>query len=205
MDRIKEGRFAPFYDLFFDAVLKPIHLKNLEIISKYHCEKIIDLGCGTGAQCRVLSNHGFEVVGIDHSEKMLQVAKNKKLNKTTFIHGDITEHIVLDQTFDCAIITLVLHPNDQKTITSIIKEAKKITKQDGIIIITDYNHGRHTTGKLATMVIKCIESLAMPSHRSNFFKFMKRGAMQTILSEHAYRVLESFSFYGNSLNMLVVT
>ena len=121
MDVQTEGKFALFYEFFLDGALKPIRLKNLEIISKYHCEKIIDLGCGTGSQCRILSKHGFEVVGIDSSEKMLKVAKKKNMYKTTFMRGDITENILPYETFDCVIITLVLHTNNRKTIKSILE------------------------------------------------------------------------------------
>ena len=191
-----EGRLASYYDFFFSEVLKPIRLKNLEIISKHGCKNIIDLGCGTGDQCRILSQHGFEVVGVDNSKNMIQVAMRKNIHRATFI---------LDQTFDCAIITLVLHPNDKKTITNIVEEAKRVTKKHGIIIITDYDYGRHITGKLATMVIKFIESLATSSHRKNYFEFMRRGALQTILPKDKYYVLESCSFYNNALKNLVVS
>ncbi len=77
MDVAIEGRFASYYDFFFSEVLKPIRLKNLEIISKHRCKNIIDLGCGTGSQCRILSQHGFEVVGVDNSKNMIQVAMRK--------------------------------------------------------------------------------------------------------------------------------
>jgi ubiquinone/menaquinone biosynthesis C-methylase UbiE len=129
MDVQTEGKFALFYDFFLDGALKPIRLKNLEIISKYHCQKIIDLGCGTGSQCRILSKHGFEVVGIDSSEKMLKVAKKKNIYKTTFMRGDITQNLLPHETFDCVIITLVLHTNNRKTIKRILEEAKKVTKK----------------------------------------------------------------------------
>ncbi len=205
MDVAIEGRFASYYDFFFSEVLKPIRLKNLEIISKHRCKNIIDLGCGTGSQCRILSQHGFEVVGVDNSKNMIQVAMRKNTHRATFILGDITKPIFLDQTFDCAIITLVLHPNDKKTITNIVEEAKRVTKKHGIIIITDYDYGRHITGKLATMVIKFIESLATSSHRKNYFEFMRRGALQTILPKDKYYVLESCSFYNNALMNLVVS
>jgi ubiquinone/menaquinone biosynthesis C-methylase UbiE len=205
MDVTTEGKFASFYDFFLDGALKPIRLKNLEIISKHHCEKIIDLGCGTGSQCRILSKQGFEVVGIDSSEKMLKVAKKKNMYKTTFILGDITENIVPHETFDCAIITLVLHTNNRKTIKRILEEAKRITKKNGFIIIADYGHGIHFKGKLAALFIRFIESFTNSSHRTHYFEFMRRGALQAILSEEKYQVLESLSFYDNALNIRVVT
>ena len=205
MDVTTEGKFALFYDFFLDGALKPIRLKNLEIISKHHSEKIIDLGCGTGSQCSILSKHGFEVVGIDSSEKMLKVAKKKNMYKTTFILGDITENIVPHETFDCAIISLVLHTNNRKTIKRILEEAKRVTKKNGFILIADYGYGIHFKGKLVALFIRFIESFTNSSHRTHYFEFMRRGALQAILSEEKYQVLESFSFYDNALNIRVVT
>lgn len=205
MDVATEGKFALFYDFFLDGLLKPIRLKQIEVISKHHCEKIIDLGCGTGSQCRAISKHGFNVVGIDNSEKMLKVAKKKNMDNITFVLGDIIQNIFPDETFDCALITLVLHLNDQHTITKIVQEAKRMTKKTGIIIIADYDFGKHYTGKFAANFIRIIESFTNSSHRRNYFEFMKRGALQALLSEEKYHILESFSFYNNALNVCVVT
>lgn len=204
MDVTTEGKFAFFYDFFLDGLLKPIRLKQLEIASKYHCEKIIDLGCGTGSQCRILSKYGFDVVGIDNSEKMLKVAKKKNIFNTTFILGDITETIFPDGTFDCALFTLVLHLNNQSMIKETVEEARRVTKKTGIIIIADYDFGKHYTGKFAANFIRVIESFTNSSHRINYFEFMRRGALQALLSEEKYHVLESFSFYDNALNVCVV-
>lgn len=204
MDVATEGTFAPLYDLFFDRVLKQIRLKNLEIINRHHCKRIVDLGCGTGSQCRVLSNNGLEVAGIDTSEKMLKVAKKKDIHKTTFILGDITAKSFSSEPFDCAIISLVLHPNNQETIQRIIQEAKRIVKKNGIIILVDYDYGQHIKGKIAQRFIQLIESFANHSHRSNYFDFMRRGALPAIISKENLQILESYPFYNNALKIYVI-
>jgi SAM-dependent methyltransferase len=37
--------------------------------------RALDVGCGTGADCRLLAEHGFEVVGVDFSEAALRRAR----------------------------------------------------------------------------------------------------------------------------------
>lgn len=199
-----EGRFASLYDFFFDGLLKPIRLGNRDIIKKYNCKNIIDLGCGTGSQCRVLSKEGVDVVGVDLSEKMLIVARKKNLYKTRFMYGDISNTDLSDGSFDCAIITLVLHPNDQKTIKQILLEAKRIIRKNGIIIITDYDVGKHFKGRFSGTIIRIIESMANTSHRRNYFEFMNRGGLYKIMSTENIEILESFSFYGNTLCSCVI-
>jgi len=199
-----EGTFASLYDVFFDGVLKPIRHKNLEIIQRCHCENIIDLGCGTGSQCRVLTNNGLTVVGLDNSERMLTVAKKKDVNKTRFILGNIMKNDFSDGSFDCAIITLVLHPNDENMIQRILSEAKRLTKKNGIVIITDYDYGNHFKGKIASTFIRFIESMANESHRTNYKGFMKKGGLKDILTTEKYTILESYSLYDNALRICVI-
>ncbi len=36
---------------------------------------VLDLGCGTGKMTRLLSRAGYDMIGIDNSEEMLQIAR----------------------------------------------------------------------------------------------------------------------------------
>lgn len=40
-------------------------------------DRILDLGCGTGLLCRLLSDSGFSVVGVDISESMMEIAQER--------------------------------------------------------------------------------------------------------------------------------
>ncbi len=199
-----EGKFAFLYDIFFDKFLKPMQNKVLEIILNNNCKKIIDIGCGTGSQCKLLSKNGLEVVGIDASKKMIEIAKKKIIDKSEFIIGDITKNIFLNETFDCAIISFVLHPNNQKTIKKILNESKNIVSKNGIIIITDYDFGNGFIGKIASIFIRFIEIFANKSHRLNYFSFLKRGALERILNLEKCKVIESFLFYNGSIKICVI-
>lgn len=47
-------------------------------ILRYHgCKSVLDMGCGTGYHVRKLAKLGFEVSGIDISEKNIQLARKK--------------------------------------------------------------------------------------------------------------------------------
>ena len=51
-------------------------LKYIKDFTEYLCgRRVIDLGCGTGTIVGYLARRGFEVLGIDNSENMLEVAK----------------------------------------------------------------------------------------------------------------------------------
>ena len=70
--------FAQVYDLFMDNV--PYGQWSEYVISllkEYGVEDglVLELGCGTGKMARRLAAAGYDMIGIDNSEEMLQVAK----------------------------------------------------------------------------------------------------------------------------------
>ena len=205
MGVVAEGEFARFYDFFFDRILRPIRKKNIEIAKAYKKNRIIDLGCGTGSQCLMLLKQGLSVTGLDNSDKMLTVARKKIQRDGVFYLGDITSNNFSDSQFDCVFITLVLHPNDQATIKKIIKEAKRIIDDDGIIVITDYDKKSHFKGKVVGLFIRIIESCANQSHRTNYFSFMNQGGIVTILKKQRYQIKESYTFYHGGLKTCVIS
>ena len=72
--------FASVYDLFMDNVPYDewaAYIQNL--LRKYSIENglLLELGCGTGSITRRLAAKGFDMIGVDNSEEMLQIAREK--------------------------------------------------------------------------------------------------------------------------------
>ena len=84
-----EGKFAGAYDLLFSHYLKSVRKKIMNIVKKYGCKNIIDLGCGTGEQCRMLFNEGMKVVGVDASLHMINYARKVSSAGTKYLVSDI--------------------------------------------------------------------------------------------------------------------
>ncbi len=103
--------------------LNPERLSHLEnyLIGK----KILDAGCGGGAYVEFLSGKGLEVIGIDKSEKFLQVAKQQRL-LGTYLQGDLTNLPFQDKAFDCTYCFDVLeHIDDQFAIHELVRVTNK--------------------------------------------------------------------------------
>ena len=200
-----EGRFAGLYDLFFNPVLRRVHYATLHFAEKYQCHSIVDLGSGTGAQARVLANHGFSVTGIDSSLQMIEVAQRKSQNSIRFIHSDITAFTCNNSRFDAANICLVLHPNPIETILNILDIAKNLVASDGVVIITDYGFGTGFSGKIANGIVKFIESLAKADHRNNYLSFMKRSGIEMLTTLPSTRIIEKKRYYHGALQTYVLS
>lgn len=69
--------FAQVYDLFMDNVPYEEWCAYLIGLLKEHGVEeglVLDLGCGTGKLTRLLSAAGYDMIGVDNSEEMLQIA-----------------------------------------------------------------------------------------------------------------------------------
>jgi SAM-dependent methyltransferase len=73
--------FAEVYDLFMDNIPYEewgAYLKGL--LKEYGIEDglVMELGCGTGSMTEILAGAGYDMIGIDYSEEMLEIAREKK-------------------------------------------------------------------------------------------------------------------------------
>lgn len=79
MDSYSE--LANCYDIFMDNIPYDEWLTYiLEKFEKYNVPKelVLDLGCGTGTLTEMLADCGYDMIGVDSSEEMLQQAIEKR-------------------------------------------------------------------------------------------------------------------------------
>lgn len=70
--------FARVYDLFMDNVpYEEWGAYIMAILKEYDISDglVLDLGCGTGKMTRILSAAGYDMIGVDNSEEMLEIAR----------------------------------------------------------------------------------------------------------------------------------
>ena len=81
--------FASVYDALMDDVPYEEWCDHLcRILSGHGIEDglILDLGCGTGAMTRALLRRGYDMIGIDSSVEMLELAKEKSLGNPSILY-----------------------------------------------------------------------------------------------------------------------
>ena len=72
--------FASVYDAFMDNVPYEewgVYLHGL--LTEYGAADglVLDLGCGTGAMTEILAGYGYDMIGVDNAEEMLELAMEK--------------------------------------------------------------------------------------------------------------------------------
>lgn len=101
---------ARTYNEVYGQTLSKLSMQLLEELMLTHIPEkanILDLGCGTGQLAQKLLIKGYQIVGIDRSEKMLRYAR-KNASGGKFIQSDV-RFFELPPTFDAAISMYALN------------------------------------------------------------------------------------------------
>lgn len=73
--------FSQVYDLFMDNVPYEDWSRYVTgLLAEYGITDglVLDLGCGTGKMTRLLADAGYDMIGVDYSEEMLEVARERQ-------------------------------------------------------------------------------------------------------------------------------
>jgi len=130
-------RFARHYDFLTKILMMgTYHRVRRRIIAGRSVEKALDLCCGTG----YVTGHinARQVVAFDLSGAMLGVnkEKNKALDSVSPVVGDAFSLPFPEDTFDAVYHTLAAH--EFKDISSILKEAYRVLRAGGELILYDF-------------------------------------------------------------------
>lgn len=87
--------FAEVYDLFMDDIPYGEWCEYLAgLLSEYGIQDglLLDLGCGTGKLTRLLADRGYDMIGIDLSGEMLEIAREKgNTEEILYLQQDMRE------------------------------------------------------------------------------------------------------------------
>ena len=73
--------FAAVYDTFMDNIPYEEWEKYLKsLLYEYGVREglVLELGCGTGNMTEILAQSGYDMIGVDNAEEMLEIAIGKK-------------------------------------------------------------------------------------------------------------------------------
>jgi len=136
--------YSKYYDLLREDKDYKKEIDFLEKIfkkySKFQIRNILDLGCGTGNHCNILTNRGYYTIGIDSSEGMIEVAKSKNILNAEFFLGDM-KNFELNKKFDSVIsmYAAIGYLNKNKEIESLLQSVKKHLNFGGLFIFDCWN------------------------------------------------------------------
>lgn len=144
------GCFAQYYDLLTDNVeYEKIAARYDELVCRFggRREILLDLGCGTGSLSESMSRLGYDVIGVDSSEEMLNTALNKKYDSGLNIQYLLQDMRKLDMfgTIDVTVSALDCfnHLDSLDDIKKAFERVSLFAFPDGLFIFdmnTPYKH-----------------------------------------------------------------
>ncbi len=110
--------------------------------------KILEVGCGTGANIWFLSKEGFSAYGIDGSEVAIQKAQTylqKEDLTADLIVGDAMDLPYADSYFDAVIDIECIYANSLRDTSVILEEIYRVLKNEGLFFSKTF--GDEMSGK----------------------------------------------------------
>jgi len=80
--------YEAMYQTFIDYEQEYIYYSD--ILKKYKKQQVLEIGCGTGHLANYFQKHGFDYIGLDFSEEMIQLGK-VKAPTCEFLQGDMRD------------------------------------------------------------------------------------------------------------------
>jgi len=116
---------VPVYDNWLDDYR--------EILLENKNTEILDLGCGIGADTLYLIERGYNVLSCDFSNEALKSIRKNILNSKTKYLDMFDRFPFSDKSYSVIIADLSLHYFDNDTTLHIMKEIKRVLKNNGIL------------------------------------------------------------------------
>jgi ubiquinone/menaquinone biosynthesis C-methylase UbiE len=197
---------ARWYDPLFEGVLGGLRAMAARVVPPKKGMKVLDVGCGTGAQLAIYQQGGCEVSGIDLSPPMLKVAKSKLGEKAVLITGDAIRMPYPNDTFDLVLSSLFLHQINAPLRSAVLEETIRLLKPDGQILLVDFHPeaGRSIKGRLTYYFISTIEFFAGWEHFRNSRDFLSRGGIPKLAMEQRLKIRKTFVVGNGNLGVYLL-
>lgn len=168
------------YDLIIDqdARLSKEIPDLVKLFKKLKVKRILDVGCGTGIHSVALALEGFEIVGIDRSSKMINVAQEKLeylpkaiRQKLKFLSKNYRNlELLIDKKFDAAIFmgSALAHVEYPQLV---LREVDKVLNEKAVIICQIANYDKIIKVNRGVYDVNVVKSPNANELKQAFFRF----------------------------------
>ncbi|SHG95814.1 class I SAM-dependent DNA methyltransferase [Streptoalloteichus hindustanus] len=131
--------WSPFYDTDYAHLpMRRIVYAFVELARRYHApgQRLLDLGCGTGASALALADLGYAVTGCDISPEMLAIARSKPhADRVRFVEADLRHLPDLDGFHVATAVNDPLsHLLTERDLTAALREVARVLAPGGVLV-----------------------------------------------------------------------
>lgn len=128
------SRYTSQGDRHREVFLNPV---LLPLLGSVKAKKVLDAGCGEGYLSRILARKGAEVVAVDYSRSMLEIARKRTPEELPikYIYGNCEDlHFLESETFDKIVCNMVLQ--DLADYEKALGEMYRLLVNGGLLIFS---------------------------------------------------------------------
>ena len=130
--------YSEYYNLLYrdkDYLAETNYLISLIEQHRPQSESIIELGSGTGKHANLLSEKGYQIVGLERSPEMVEIANRSKAAQVDFKAANITD-FEIGQSFDVALslFHVISYLTSNQDLIDTFKNVYRHLNADGLFI-----------------------------------------------------------------------
>lgn len=154
---------SPYYHVLYknrDFAEAELFIDNLvQLIQPSKTNRILDLACGKGRHAIYLNKKGFDVTGIDLSEKSIECAKTSE-NETLHFYTHDMRKLFRSNYFDIVLnlFTSFGYFEQERDDNAVINSASKALKPNGLFVL-DFLNAKKLIGNLSCEETKTVEGI----------------------------------------------
>lgn len=176
-------QYAKSVESYYSAIDRD---KFLLLISKGG--KILDAGCAAGRDSRYFDSLGYDVVGVDLSQKLLDIAK-KKAPYIDFQQQDIRSLPFPPNSFDGIYATAVLLHLDRDEVLPILKQFHTLLKPGGVVCV-----------QVKEGIGEADVKEPISEGKARHFTYFKKDEMESLLTQAGFTMNRTTRYNERDIN-----
>ncbi len=191
-------RFRGFADTY-DTARPRLPAEPAAVIGRYlgHMpDTVIDLGCGTGLSTLVWDGRCRQVIGVEPSEDMLAIARQKTRPGLSFVRAFAHQTGLPDGCADAVVCSQSFHWMEP---TSTLREVNRLLREGGVFATVDCDWPPVCDWRVELAYTRLIDRVhrleeTEPALRSRFVRFPKSKHLQNIRDSGYFRYVRELVF-----------
>ena len=189
---------APFYNIMTVPLVR-VRNQVVDFVNAGKGSTVLDVATGTGQQAFAFAKRGHNVIGIDLTESMLEIArKNNKAGFVKFELADATHLRFEENSFDVSCISFALHDMPPNIREKVLREMVRVTKPNGIIVIVEYDLPRNKISR--TLIYRLITL-----YEGEYYRQFIASDLDSLLRKTGVEVMERVSVLFGAARILMGT
>ena len=182
----------------------PLRDIGVRLVPPYEGMRVLDVGCGTGAQLKRYLDVGCQISGVDSSPAMLQRARARLGADADLRLASAQSLPYPDERFDLILASLMLHELEPAARETVLTEMIRVLAPDGRILVTDFHPGPRAVPKGWFYRGISIIAETIARHRDRSTAFLDAGGMPALAPRLGLSIERAKVVAGGNIGLYVM-